>query len=162
MSRLETLKENLASRRQYATLQRESFDGADLASVRLRSLWFTRCTFRETDLRQATLDGCHFKLCDLRGANLSGASMRGVTLAGCDLTGADLRAADLTGARFGLVLTGAPPHGLTNATDAKLDKAVLRDLQLEEVIGWPIIADQLAPEARTHAAGVDQALEPII
>ncbi|WP_326816227.1 MULTISPECIES: hypothetical protein [unclassified Streptomyces] len=34
--------------------------------------------------------------------------------------------------------TGAPPPGLTNATDAKLDKAVLRDLQLEEVIGWPI------------------------
>ncbi|MFF3125554.1 pentapeptide repeat-containing protein [Streptomyces sp. NPDC057908] len=62
----------------------------------------------------------------------------GVTLAGCDLTGADLRAADLTGARFGRVLTGAPPHGLTNATDTKLDKAVLRDLQLEEVIGWPI------------------------
>ncbi|MGW7426256.1 pentapeptide repeat-containing protein [Streptomyces sp. NPDC054813] len=139
MSRLVTLKENLASRRQYATLQRESFDGADLASVRLQSLWFTRCTFRETDLRQATLDGCHFKLCDLRGANLSGASMRGVTLAGCDLTGADLRAADLTGARFGPVLTGAPPHGLTNATDAKLDKAVLRDLQLEQVIGWPLI-----------------------
>ncbi|MGW7241480.1 pentapeptide repeat-containing protein [Streptomyces sp. NPDC054804] len=139
MSRPVRLKENLASRRQYATLQWESFDGADLASVRLRSLWFTRCTFRETDLRQATLDGCHFKLCDLRGANLSGASMRGVTLAGCDLTGADLRAADLTGARLGLVLTGAPPHGLTNATDAKLDQAVLRDLQLEEVIGWPLI-----------------------
>ncbi|WRZ91692.1 pentapeptide repeat-containing protein [Streptomyces sp. NBC_01007] len=138
MGRLPTLKEKLASRRQYATLQRESFDRADLASVRLRPLWFTRCTFRETDLRQATLDGCHFKLCDLRGANLSGASMRGVTLAGCDLTGADLRAADLTGARFGRVLTGAPSHGLTNATDVKLDKAVLRDLQLEEVIGWPI------------------------
>ena len=138
MGRPETLKSNLAARRQYATLQRESFDSADLVSVRLQQLWFTRCTFRETDLRQATLDGCHFKLCDLRGANLSGASMRGVTLAGCDLTGADLRAADLTGARFGWVLTGTPPHGLTDATDVRLDNAILRDLQLDQVIGWPI------------------------
>ncbi|MGW3655131.1 hypothetical protein ACWD6R_05195 [Streptomyces sp. NPDC005151] len=36
------------------------------------------------------------------------------------------------------VLTGAPPHGLANATDAKLDNAVLRDLQLDQVIGWPV------------------------
>jgi len=106
MGRLVTVKEDLASRRRYETLQRESFDGGDLASVRLQQLWFTRCSFRGADLRQATLDGCHFKLCDLRGANLSGASMT--------------------------------PHGLTNATDAKLDNAILRDLQLDEVIGWPI------------------------
>ena len=138
MCLLVTVKEDLASRRRHETLQRESFDGGDLASVRLQQLWFTRCSFRGADLRQATLDGCHFKLCDLRGANLSGASMRGVTLAGCDLTGADLRGVDLTAARFGRVLTGAPPHGLTNATDAKLDNAILRDLQLDEVIGWPI------------------------
>ncbi|MCX3061115.1 pentapeptide repeat-containing protein [Streptomyces beihaiensis] len=137
MGRPETLKDNLTARGRYATLQRETFDRADLVSVRLQSLWFTRCTFRETDLRQAALDGCHFKLCDLRGADLSGASMRGVTLAGCDLTGADLRAADLTGARFGRVLTGAAPHGLTDATDVRLDNAILRDLQLDQVIGWP-------------------------
>jgi uncharacterized protein YjbI with pentapeptide repeats len=116
----------------------ESFDGGDLASVRLQQLWFTRCSFRGADLRQAMLDGCRFKLCDLRGANPSGASLRGVSLAGCDLTGADLRAADLTGARFGQVLTGTPPHGLTNATGIKLDNAVLRDLQFDQVIGWPI------------------------
>lgn len=118
MDRVVTAKEDLASRRRYAALHRESFDGGDLVSVRLQQLWFTRCSFR--------------------GANLSGASLQGVSLAGCDLTGADLRAADLTGARFGQVLTGTPPHGLTNATGVKLDNAVLRDLQLDQVIGWPI------------------------
>ncbi|WP_164495707.1 pentapeptide repeat-containing protein [Streptomyces sp. ADI95-16] len=138
MGRVVTAKENLASRRRYAALHRESFDGGDLVSVRLQQLWFTRCSFRGADLRQATLDGCRFKLCDLRGANLSGASLRGVSFAGCDLTGADLRGADLTGARFGQVLTGTPPHGLTTTTGIKLDNAVLRDLQFDQVIGWPL------------------------
>lgn len=133
-----TAKEDLASRRRNAALQRQSFNGGDLASVHLQQLWFTRCSFRGADLRHATLDGCHFKLCDFRGANLRGASLRGVSLAGCDLAGADLREADLTGARFGQVLTGIPPHGLTNATGIKLDNAVLRDLELDQVIGWPI------------------------
>ncbi|MEU5022809.1 pentapeptide repeat-containing protein [Streptomyces milbemycinicus] len=138
MGRLVTPRDMLASLRQHASVDRESFDGGDLASVRLRPLWFSRCTFRGADLRHATLDGCHFKLCDFRGANLSGASLRGVRLAGCDLSDADLRAADLTGAQFGRVLTGAPPHGLTNATGVKLDNAVLRDVELDQVIGWPI------------------------
>lgn len=138
MDRVVTAREDLASARRYAVFQRESFDGGDLASVRVQQLWFTRCSFRGADLRQATLDGCRFKLCDLRGANLSGASLRGVSLAGCDLTGADLRGADLSGAQLGQVLTGAPPHGLTNATGIKLDNAILRDLQLDQVIGWPI------------------------
>ncbi|MET7859580.1 pentapeptide repeat-containing protein [Streptomyces sp. NPDC005318] len=138
MDKVVTVKEDLASRRRYAALQRESFDGGDLASVRLQQLWFTRCSFRGADLRQATLDGCRFKLCDLRGANLSGASLRGASLAGCDLTGADLRGADLSSAQLGQVLTGTPPYGLTNATGIKLDNAVLRDLQLDQVIGWPV------------------------
>ncbi|WP_405434729.1 pentapeptide repeat-containing protein [Streptomyces anulatus] len=138
MERAVTAKEDLASRRRNAALQRQSFNGGDLASVHLQQLWFTRCSFRGADLRHATLDGCHFKLCDFRGANLRGASLRGVSLAGCDLAGADLREADLTGARFGQVLTGIPPHGLTNATGIKLDNAVLRDLELDQVIGWPI------------------------
>lgn len=138
MARAVTAKQDLASRRRYAALHRESFDGDDLVSVNLQQLWFTRCSFRGADLRQATLDGCRFKLCDLRRINLSGASLRGVSWAGCDLTGADLRAADLTGARLGQVLTGNPPQGLTNATGIKLDNAVLRDLQLDQVIGWPI------------------------
>lgn len=138
MDRAVTVKEDLASRRRYAALHRESFDGGDLVSVCLQQLWFARCSFRGADLRHATLDGCRFKLCDLRGANLSGASLRGVFLAGCDLTGADFCAADLTGARLGQVLTGTPPHGLTNATGIKLDNAILRDLQLDQVIGWPI------------------------
>ncbi|WP_405014966.1 pentapeptide repeat-containing protein [Kitasatospora sp. NBC_01539] len=133
-----TAKQHLESRRRYAALRRESFDGGDLVSVRLQHLWFTRCSFRGADLRHATLDGCRFKLCDLRGADLSGASLRGVSFAGCDLTGADLRAADLTDARLGYVLTGAPPHGLTDTTGIELDKAVLRGLQLDRVIGWPL------------------------
>jgi uncharacterized protein YjbI with pentapeptide repeats len=137
MDRAVTAREDLASRPRNAALQRQSFDGGDLASVSLQ-LWFTRCSFRGADLRHATLDGCHFKLCDLRGANLRGASLRGISLAGCDLTGADLREADLTAARFGQVLTGIPPHGLTNATGIKLDNAILRDLKLDQVIGWPI------------------------
>jgi uncharacterized protein YjbI with pentapeptide repeats len=138
MDRAVTAREDLASRPRNAALQRQSFDGGDLASVSLQQLWFTRCSFRGADLRHATLDGCHFKLCDLRGANLRGASLRGTSLAGCDLTGADLREADLTGTRFGQVLTGIPPHGLTNATGIKLDNAILRDLELDQVIGWPI------------------------
>jgi uncharacterized protein YjbI with pentapeptide repeats len=133
------VRADLASLRRYSTVQRESFDGGDLVSVRVQPLSFTRCSFRGADLRHATLDGCHFKLCDLREVKLSGASMRGVIMAGCDLTGADLRAVDLTGARFGRVLTGAPPHGLTNATNVRLEGAVLRDLQLDQVIGWPAV-----------------------
>lgn len=138
MGRVVTARDDLASRRRYAALHRESFDAGDLVSVRLQELWFTRCSFRSADLRHATLDGCRFTLCDLRGADLSGASLRGVSLAGCDLTGADLRAADLTGARMGQVLTGTPPHGLTKATGIRLDNAVLRDLRLDQVIGWPL------------------------
>ncbi|MER8029013.1 pentapeptide repeat-containing protein [Streptomyces bauhiniae] len=138
MGRQVTAREQLASLRRYAALRRRCFDGSDLVSVRLAQLTFTRCSFRGADLRHATLDGCRFSLCDLRGADLSGASLRGVSLAGCDLTGADLRGADLTGARLGRLLTGTPPHGLTDATGIKLDNAVLRDLQLDQVGGWPI------------------------
>ena len=71
MDKVVTAGEDLTSRRRYAALQRESFDGGDLPSVRLQQLWFTRCSFRGADLRQATLDGCRFKLCDLRGSNLA-------------------------------------------------------------------------------------------
>lgn len=76
-------------------------------------------------------------MCDFHGADIRGASLRGATFAGCDLTAADLRDTDLTGARLGLVLTGAPPHGLTDATGVRLDHAVVRDLRLDQVIGWP-------------------------
>lgn len=107
--------------------------------MRLQGLWLTRCSFRGADLRHATLDGCHFKMCDFHGANLRGASLRGATFAGCDLTDTDLRDADLTGARIGLVLTGSPPHGLTDSTGIRLDQAIVRDLQLDQVIGWPTI-----------------------
>ncbi|MFD8911280.1 pentapeptide repeat-containing protein [Streptomyces sp. NPDC059575] len=137
MDRVVSARERLASRRRYEVLRGEGFDGGDLVSVCLRELSFARCSFRGADLRHATLDGCRFKLCDFRGADLSGASLRGVSLAGCDLTGADLRGADLTGARFGRLLTGTPPHGLTDATGVKLDHAVLRDLRLDQVVGWP-------------------------
>ncbi|WP_324604072.1 pentapeptide repeat-containing protein [Streptomyces sp. LaPpAH-108] len=106
MGRAPTAKEDLASRRRYAALRGESFDGSDLVSARPQELSFTRCSFRDADL--------------------SGVSLPGATFAGCDLTGADLRSADLTGARFGRLLTGT--------TGIKLDHAVLRDLQLEGVI----------------------------
>ena len=59
-------------------------------------------------------------------------------MGGCDLTGTDLRDVDLTSPQFGRVLTGAPPYGLTNATNVRLENAVLRDLKLDQVIGWPI------------------------
>jgi uncharacterized protein YjbI with pentapeptide repeats len=137
MTQPTSAKVTLAARHQYATVRRELFDGEDLVSVRLQSLWFTRCSFREADLRHATLDGCRFKLCDLHGVNLRGASLRGAAFAGCDLTDADLRDADLTGARIGRVLTGAAPHGLTDASGVRLRRAVLRDLQVDHVIGWP-------------------------
>ncbi|MFC9329548.1 pentapeptide repeat-containing protein [Kitasatospora sp. NPDC057015] len=79
-----------------------------------------------------------FRGADLRGASLRGVSLRGVSLAGCDLTGVDHREADLTGARIGRVRTGIPPHGLTDATGIRLDNAVLRAIELDLVIGWPL------------------------
>lgn len=75
-------------------------------------------------------------ICDLRGANLRGASLRGVSWAGCDLRDADLRDTDLTSAQFGLVNTGAPPHGLTDVTGARFDNAITRALEIDQVIGW--------------------------
>ena len=137
MTQPTSAKETLAARPLYAAVQREVFDGTDLVSVRLQSLWFTRCSFRGADLRHATLDGCHFTLCDLHGVNLRGASLRGAMFAGCDLTDADLRNADLTSARIGRVVTGSAPHGLTDVSGIRLDQAVLRDLRLDDVIGWP-------------------------
>ncbi len=137
MTQPSSAKVTLAARPRYATVQRKVFDNAELVSVRLQSLWFTRCSFRAADLRHATLDGCCFKLCDLHGVNLRGASLRGAMFAGCDLTDADLRDADLTGAGIGRVLTGSAPHGLTDASGIRLDRAVLRDLRLDDVIGWP-------------------------
>ncbi|MGY5036540.1 pentapeptide repeat-containing protein [Streptomyces sp. 900116325] len=121
MDKVVTAREDLTYRRRYAALQGESFDVDDLASVRLQQLWFTRCSFRGADLRQATLDGCRFKLCDLHGTNLSGASLRGVFLAGCDLTGADLRGADLSGAQLGQVLSGTLPYGMRSRISTEHD-----------------------------------------
>lgn len=109
--------------------------------MRTSQLWFTRCLFTGADLRHATLDRCSFKLCDLSGADLRGASLRGVSLAGCDLRGADLRDTDLTGASFGWVNTGTPPHGLTDVTRARFEGAILRDIRAEDVIGWPFEHD---------------------
>ena len=137
MNQLSMVREALVARPRYATIRRESYDGMALASVQVQSLWFTRCSFRGADLRHATLDGCRFRWCDLRGVNLRGASLRGAMFAGCDLVDADLRDVDLTGARIGRVLTGAPPHGLTDATGVRIDGAVLRQVRFDEVVGWP-------------------------
>jgi uncharacterized protein YjbI with pentapeptide repeats len=119
-----------------AAVDRQVFDGQDLASVRTQRLWFARCSFVGADLRHATLDGCSFKMCDFRGANLRGASLRGVSLAGCDLRDADLKDADLTGSHIGHVNTGSHPYGLTDVTGANFTNARLRDLQVDRVIGW--------------------------
>ena len=115
----------------------EDFAGQDLVSVRASGwLRFSRCSFAGADLRHAALDGCSFMFCDLSGADLRGASLRWVSLSGCDLHAADLRDADLTGARLGRVNTGRPPHGLTDATGARFERAVLRDVQVDGAIGW--------------------------
>ncbi|WP_433191346.1 pentapeptide repeat-containing protein [Actinoallomurus sp. CA-150999] len=119
-----------------AAVDRQVFDGQDLASVRTQRLWFARCSFVGADLRHATLDGCSFKMCDFRGADLRGASLRGVSLAGCDLRDADLHDADLTASRLGYVNTGSHPYGLTDVTGANFANARLHDLQVDRVIGW--------------------------
>jgi uncharacterized protein YjbI with pentapeptide repeats len=131
-----TARDRLASLRRYAAVSGESFDGANLSTVTAGKVWFERCSFRRVDLRHATLDGCSFKLCDLRSADLGGASLRGAHFAGCDLRDVNFSDCDLTMAAFGLVMTGSAPHGLTDATGAKFDGAVLRDLRVERVIGW--------------------------
>lgn len=136
-----TARQRLAALHRHASVNREDFTGQDLASVRTSQLWFTRCLFTGADLRHATLDRCSFKLCDLSGADLRGASLRGVSLAGCDLRGADLRDTDLTGASFGRVNTGTPPYGLTDVTGARFERAILRDVRAEDVIGWPFEHD---------------------
>ncbi|MER5327174.1 pentapeptide repeat-containing protein [Streptosporangium roseum] len=129
-------RQTLSALSRYTTVTRQVFDGRDLTSLQAMHLRFERCSFSGADFRHATLDGCSFLLCDLRGADLRGASLRGVSWAGCDLRDADLRDADLTSGRFGLVNTGAPPHGLTDVTGAKFDDAITRDLQIDQVIGW--------------------------
>lgn len=136
-------RQRLAALPRYAALNGEDFTGEDLASARPSELRFTRCSFSGVDLRQATLDGCWFKFCDLSGADLRGASLLGVRLSGCDLRDADLRDADLTDAKFGRVNSGRPPYGLTNVTGVRLKGAVLRSVQLDDVIGWPSDADNI-------------------
>jgi uncharacterized protein YjbI with pentapeptide repeats len=120
-----------------AVVRRRSFDGRDLTTARARQLWFDRCSFIGADLRHATLDGCWFKMCDFRTADLRGASLRGTRFAGCDLRDVDLRNADLTGGRLDFVNTGAAPHSRTNVTGANFAGARPRDIQADQVIGWP-------------------------
>ncbi|MEV5746477.1 pentapeptide repeat-containing protein [Actinoallomurus sp. NPDC052308] len=131
-----TPKQMLGRLPYFAAVDRQVFDGEDLASVRTQQLRFARCSFVGADLRHATLDGCFFKMCDFRGADLRGASLRGTSLAGCDLREADLRDADLTGGLLGYVNTGSHPYGLTDATGANFANARLRDLQVDRVTGW--------------------------
>jgi uncharacterized protein YjbI with pentapeptide repeats len=132
-----TPRQRLTALRGYPVVAEEDFAGTDLVSLHASGhLRFHHCSFAGADLRHAALDGCSFLFCDLSGANLRGASLRGVSLSGCDLRGADLRDTDLTGARLATVNTGRPPHGLTDATGARFEGAVLRDIQVDSVIGW--------------------------
>ncbi|MEH0556792.1 pentapeptide repeat-containing protein [Streptomyces sp. B21-101] len=130
-------RNRLAALPRSAALTAEDFAGQDLISVLLAPLRFTRCSFAGADLRHADLSRCSLKFCDLGHADLRGASLRGARLAGCDLSHADLRDADLTGAVLGSVNTGVPPHGLTDLTAARFERAVLRDVRLEGVTGEP-------------------------
>ncbi|MDX3804778.1 pentapeptide repeat-containing protein, partial [Streptomyces sp. AK04-3B] len=130
-------RNRLAALPRCTALTAEDFAGQDLISVLLTPLRFTRCSFAGADLRHADLSGCSLKFCDLSHADLRGASLRGARLAGCDLRQADLRDADLTGAVLGSVNTGIPPHGLTDLTGARFERAILRDVRLEGVAGGP-------------------------
>ncbi|MGW5782112.1 pentapeptide repeat-containing protein [Streptomyces sp. NPDC003863] len=132
-----TARQQLAALHSYAVVNHEDFTDQNLASTRTSQLRFTHCSFIGADLRHATLDGSSFKFCDFTGADLRGASLREVSLAGCDLRGADLRDTDLTGARLESVNTGMPPLGLTDVTGARFEGATLRNVQAEDVIGWP-------------------------
>lgn len=131
-----TPREFLRAQRRYRTVANEVFDGADLTSVRCDQLWLRHCSFRNTDLRQASLAHCHFMFCDLRGADLSGASLRGTSFSGCYLRGANLSNADLSWASFGYVNTGTPA-GLTDVTGANFTGAIVRKIEAQRVIGWP-------------------------
>jgi uncharacterized protein YjbI with pentapeptide repeats len=131
-----TPREFLGSQRRYGRVADQVFDGAELVSVRCRRLWLRHCSFRNADLRQAILDGCHFLFCDLRYADLRGASLRETSFVGCYLRGADLGNADLSRARFGSVNTGTPA-GRTDVTGANFSGAVLREIEASRVIGWP-------------------------
>jgi uncharacterized protein YjbI with pentapeptide repeats len=133
----EIARERLANAPYFSGVKHESFDGADLVSVRLNHLRFNQCTLVAADLRQATLDNCWLKFCDLRGARLRGASLRFAKFTGCDLRGADLRDCDLTGAHFGFVKTGAE-NRRTDLTRATTEGAILDGAVFEEVTGWPL------------------------
>jgi len=123
-----------------STVRRQTFDRLDLTSVVFGSglLWLDRCTFVGADLRQATLDGCHFKMCDFTSAKLRGASARGAAFAGCDMRDADLRDLDLTYAEFSVVTSGSTNGYRTDVTGADLNGARMDHAVLEEVIGWPL------------------------
>ncbi|WP_411081513.1 pentapeptide repeat-containing protein [Streptomyces sp. cmx-18-6] len=132
-----TARQRLAELHRYAAVTGEDFTDQNLASTRTAQLRFSRCTFKGADLRHATLDGGSFKFCDLSGADLRGASLRGAVLAGCDLRDADLRDADLTDAILSSVNTGIPSLGPTDVTGARFEGASLRNVQAEDVTGWP-------------------------
>jgi uncharacterized protein YjbI with pentapeptide repeats len=65
-------------------------------------------------------------------------------LFGCDLRDAGLRVADLTDTKVGRANSGRPPYGLTNVTGVRLKGAILRNVRLDDVIGWPSDADNIA------------------
>jgi uncharacterized protein YjbI with pentapeptide repeats len=131
-----TPREFLGAQRRYGRVADQVFDRADLVSVCCPQLWVRHCSFRNTDLRHATLDGCHFMFCDLRGADLREASLRRASFTGCYLRGTDLSDTDLSWARFGYVNTGRP-NGLTDVTGANFTGAVVREIEARRVIGWP-------------------------
>ncbi|MFC0863813.1 pentapeptide repeat-containing protein [Sphaerimonospora cavernae] len=115
-----------------------SFDRQNLASVAGNELFFRRCSFIESDLRLATLDGCSFIRCDFQGANLRGASLRHASFAGCSFRDADLRDTDLTGVQ--ITFAGSrndPNRRVSSLLGAMLDRAVLAEAEIEAE-AWPM------------------------
>lgn len=113
----------------------EDFSRSNLASVHPTAFSFRRCDFSGADLRLATFEpGVYFTFCDFTGANLVGASLRGAEFTACVFTDADLSNCDLTGAKF--THSGGNPPTLTDLTRARLAGANLKDVEMEQVIGW--------------------------
>lgn len=125
------LRRTLTRAHEGQTLRGIDFSEAALDSVAPRGvLRLDRCLFVGTDLRHATLEGCHFKLCDLGRADFRGASLRGASFDGCVLSGADFRGADLFDVSFGSVGVGA---GATRTLldGARFDAGALRSARVD-------------------------------
>jgi uncharacterized protein YjbI with pentapeptide repeats len=103
-------------------LRRATLPDASLRAVCLESADLSGIDLQRADLRQADLRGA-----DLRGANLAGARLTGACLQDANLWDADLTEADLEGAEVERANLRS-----VRLVRSKLDRAVLRDVNLGE------------------------------